>query len=251
MKDVKVMYVVWLVLAAVCIAYGFFINAGKSGSSFFLIWILLAVAFAVFAMMSKFEIWGDLAASTRRFLIALAILIIAVVAVFFGLIFSKFNEKGEAGLDYVIVLGAQVKESGPSKVLQYRLDEAIAYLDENPDTICIVSGGQGTNEPWTEAEGMYGYLVQNGISEDRILKEDQSTNTSQNIEYSKELIEDGASVGIITNNFHMYRALKTAEEQALENTCGISVPSTVIYLPNNMLREVCAILLQPFKVLFN
>lgn len=60
------------------------------------------------------------------------------------------------GLDYIIVLGAQVRKDGPSPVLKYRLDKAVEYLNENPDTVCIVSGGQGSNEPWSEAEEWHG-----------------------------------------------------------------------------------------------
>lgn len=73
--------------------------------------------------------------------------------------------KGETNLDYVIVLGTQIHESGPSIVLKYRLDAAVLYLNENPGTICIVSGGQGKNEPYSEAEGMAKYLIEKGIPE--------------------------------------------------------------------------------------
>lgn len=69
--------------------------------------------------------------------------------------------KGPAELDYLIVLGAQMKTGGPSKALQYRLDEACRYLDENPGIKVIVSGGQGTDEPVSEAQGMYDYLAGN------------------------------------------------------------------------------------------
>lgn len=115
------------------------------------------------------------------------------------------------GLDYIIVLGAQVRKDGPSPVLKYRLDKAVEYLNENPDTVCIVSGGQGSNEPWTEAEGMAQYLQEKGIDTARILTEDQSQTTEQNITNSKMLMKEGASVGIVTNNFHVFRALQIAK----------------------------------------
>ena len=172
---------------------------------------------------------------------------IAVVAVGFtaffiveGCIISQMHEKGEAGLDYIIVLGAQVRESGPSAALKYRLDEAVEYLEDNPKTICIVSGGQGANEPYSEAEGMAQYLKEQGIDASRILLEDKSLNTEQNMEYSKALIKDGASVGIITNDFHLFRAKQVARKYGLDNVCGIAAKSTPVYLPNNMLREFLA-----------
>ena len=101
---------------------------------------------------------------------------IAVITVLCGMITGEFKSKGQQNLDYIIVLGAQVRESGPSVVLQYRLDAAIDYLNKNPDTICIVSGGQGVNEPFSEAEGMAKYLLENGIEMDRILLEEMSKN---------------------------------------------------------------------------
>lgn len=84
------------------------------------------------------------------------------------------HAQGKPDLDYVVVLGAQVRKSGPSLVLRYRLDKAIEYLDENPNTICIVSGGKGPNEPFPEAQGMADYLKEHGIAEQRILEEPDS-----------------------------------------------------------------------------
>ena len=144
------------------------------------------------------------------------------------------------GLDYIVVLGAQMRQNGPSIVLQYRLDEAIKYLNDNPDTICIVSGGQGYNEPCTEAQGMAEYLEKKGVPKVRILMETESTTTAQNISNSMQYIREGATVGIGTNNFHMFRALQIAKKQGLTQVCGIAAKSKPLYLPNNMLREYLA-----------
>ena len=139
-------------------------------------------------------------------------------------------------------MGAQVRDDGPSKVLQYRLDAAQHYLKENPETVCIVSGGQGVNEPCTEAEAMAEYLVEHGIDKNRIILEDVSKNTMENIRNSKTFIDVASdAVGIVTNNFHMFRAVKLAEAQGLENVYGIAAGSNIIYLPNNVLRECLGI----------
>jgi uncharacterized SAM-binding protein YcdF (DUF218 family) len=168
---------------------------------------------------------------------------LAVITVLCGMINGEFKSKGQQNLDYIIVLGAQVRESGPSVVLQYRLDAAIDYLNKNPDTICIVSGGQGVNEPFSEAEGMAKYLLENGIEKDRILLEDESRNTVQNIQNSKDIMEELYNgVGIVTNNFHVFRAVQLAKAQGLKCVSGIAADSNALYLPNNMLRECCGIL---------
>ena len=163
-----------------------------------------------------------------------------------GFIISGFSSKVPEGLDYIIVLGAQVRESGPSIVLRYRLNEAYEYLAENPDTVCIVSGGQGANEPVTEAEAMKKYLVDKGISGERLIEEDRSKNTAQNISNSYKSVSDDSSVGIVTNNFHVFRAVhiaaKTAEKQNLTlNVYGLPSGSDIRYLPNNMLREMLGV----------
>ena len=114
------------------------------------------------------------------------------------------------------------------------------YLEENPDTICIVSGGQGKNEPWSEAEGMAQYLKTQGIDENRIRLENQSLTTEQNVTNSQKLMEEGASVGIVTNDFHVFRAKQIAKKYGLKDVCGIAAGSSPLYLPNNMLREFFA-----------
>lgn len=141
----------------------------------------------------------------------------------------------------MVVLGAQVRKSGPSKALRYRLDTAADYLRNSPDTICIVSGGKGANEPFPEAQGMADYLKAHGIEEGRILQESKSKTTQENIVNSKKLIAgDNASVGIITNDFHMFRALQIAHDNGLDEAQGIAAGSPPDMLVNNMVREFFA-----------
>ena len=136
-----------------------------------------------------------------------------------------------------------MKPAGPSAVLKFRLDAAYDYLTENEGTICVVSGGQGSNEPCTEAEGMYRYLTDKGIAPERILMEDRSTDTSENIAYSKALIgRTDVSVGIVTNNFHVFRGVNLAKAAGFQDVCGISARSNVYFQLNNMVREFFGIM---------
>ena len=115
---------------------------------------------------------------------------------------------------------------------------AADYLRENSSTVCIVTGGKGPSEPFSEGQGMKDYLVRAGIPAERIIVEDRALNTVQNIQYSKALMPSpDASVAIVTNNFHVTRGLALARRQGLTNAYAIAAPSTVVYLPNNMLRE--------------
>ena len=234
--------IIWIILAAISLIYGIMIAAVRSGSLFFLFWIALAAVFGFFAFaVGK----GMFSAWPRSVKVILAVIICAGLVLFViveGKIISRFNEQGTAGLDYVIVLGAQVRKDGPSVVLKYRLDKAAEYLERNPDTLCIVTGGKGSNEPFSEAEGMADYLKKKGISPERIIEESKAETTVQNIEYSMELMEEGKTAGLITNNFHLYRALKIAQAQGMTDVCGIAAGSSPLYLPNNMVREAFAML---------
>ena len=88
---------------------------------------------------------------------------------------------------------------------------------------------------------MHDYLVQQGVSENRIVLESQSATTVENILFSSELLPDSASVGVVTNDFHLYRALRIAEKNGLAGAHGLAAPSNPLYLPHALLRECAAI----------
>lgn len=119
---------------------------------------------------------------------------------------------------YAIILGAKVNKNGePSLSLQYRLETAIEYLQKHPHVKVIVSGGQGREEPMSEAERMYTYLLEAGIAKERIIQEDASTSTYENLSFSKELLpEDEKNLTIISSDFHLTRAQYLAESLDLE-----------------------------------
>lgn len=231
-----------VILGILSAFYGILVLQVGSGTLFWLIWEAIGVIFLIWAFLLHRD-YFEAHPKIRNTFRVLIISAVAVLVMFCGMISSEFTAKGNHNLDYIIVLGAQVREDGPSVVLRYRLDAAIEYLNENPNTICIVSGGQGFNEPFSEADGMADYLIENGIEKSRILLEDESTNTLENIRNSKALMESSYNgVGIVTNNFHVFRAVQLAKAQGLENVCGIAADSSKIYLPNNVLRECCGIL---------
>ena len=163
------------------------------------------------------------------------------------LIIHTSLQKPEPDADYVIVLGAQVRGTRITKSLRYRLDIALEYLEENPSAKVIVSGGQGSGEDISEAAAMKGYLIERGLEAERILLEDRSVNTAENIRFSKELIEaDGgseeASVVVATNSFHVFRALRIAAKQGLTQVSGLSARNDQILMASYYVRECLAII---------
>ena len=231
-----------IILGLLSIFYGFYVRRAASGTGFYRVWIVMGIGMFFVAALEYFEVFAKLPFIIKMILTAGVGIGLILVVVISGLVFSNFDGKGEEDIDYVIVLGAQMKNSGPSVALRYRLDTAIDYLKKNEKALCIVSGGQGSNEPVSEAEGMRAYMVERGIDESRIIKEDKSINTKQNFDYSMELVDlKDKKVGIVTNNFHAYRASKIAEKCGLKNVSVIAAGSVKTYLPNNMFREVLAV----------
>lgn len=210
-------------------------------SAFYLIWVIMGVGFLLLGRLFHIHFFALLPGFVRMILL----LGVGVCFLFFagveGMILKGALSTPETASDYVIVLGAHVRSTGPSKALALRLDRALEYAGEHPDTIFIVSGGQGSNEPCTEASAMKTYLTDRGLSGERVLLEDRSVNTRENLIFSRELIPPDASVGIISNGFHICRALHLAEALGYENASGIPAKSDLPTQPTNLLREFFAV----------
>ncbi len=232
------------IIGLLCIAYCIGIGLAGFGSLFFLVWGAIGIICTLAAILLNVK--GFMNAIPGWFKGITIGIVCAGLLLFFvveGMILSQYNADAAPGADYCIILGAQLKTSGPSEVLRRRLDRAIGYLNENTDTKVIVSGGLGRNEPAAEAAGMKEYLMNAGIAEDRILLEPLSGNTYENLSFSKKLIDsEDAHVVIVTNNFHVFRAVKIAEKQGYKNVEGLAASAVTWLLPNNLLREFAGVL---------
>jgi len=182
----------------------------------------------------------------RRGLTGLLVLGVVLAAVTGGLIANAGKTAPDVYCEYVIVLGAGVNGTEPSLILTERLQATKAYLTENENAICVVSGGQGDGEEITEAACMQAYLTKNGIDESRIWMEEQATSTLENLEFSLDLIEKktGARpvcVGVVSSEFHLFRAGLMAEKMGL-TIVGIPAKTSWVSLRiNYFLREIAAV----------
>ena len=130
--------------------------------------------------------------------------------------------------DYLIVLGAAVHGDRPSLALENRLKGAMEYLNKYPDSIAIVSGGQGKGENLSEAQMMFDYMVEHGIPEERIIKEEKATSTKENLLFSFDIIrsrgdEPDGNVAIVSSCYHLYRAKSMARMLDVE-AAGVAGP---------------------------
>ena len=117
--------VVCVALALLSAAYAFAVLRTHSGTGFWKVWLVLAVVFALLAIGIACHWWAALPRIIRGAIIAVVAIGIVAFCTIEGCIIGNMNAQGEPDLDYVIVLGAQVRESGPSKALRYRLDRTI------------------------------------------------------------------------------------------------------------------------------
>ncbi len=243
-KKMIILPVICIIAGILCILYGVTIMLANSGSKFFCVWYAGGLFLGLLALLFRNGFLQRLPLAAKIICIAIVSAGLIFVIVTQCMVISGFRDNSKKDLDYIVVLGSQVKPSGPAVVTRLRLDKAYEYASENHETLIIVSGGQGSNEPASEASVMKDYLVARGIDENRILMEDQSTSTSENLQYCSSLYEDlsGSSVGIVTSNFHIFRALSIAKKCGYTDIYGIPADSVVLYLPNNMIRESIGIL---------
>jgi len=152
----------------------------------------------------------------KRWLIGLGTMT-ALHLYFDRLVKSGHNNRAHGEFDYAIVLGAKVNAGGvPSNALKNRLDVALDYATKYPHVTLVVTGGQGADEDATEASVMLAYLVENGLDSSRIIVEDQSTSTYENIANSLKRMPEVAGVTLITSDYHTARAKLIARRLGLE-----------------------------------
>ena len=186
---------IWVFTAAavLCLVYyGVIVLYAGFGTSFAVLWLLIGGFFGATAaglhFYQKFPervpLWLPVSFVT---LCASGLMIVLVTQI---LIFGRIPAAAEPSLDYVIVLGAKVKPDGSlSKTLKLRLDKALEYMKENPETMLVLSGAKGDAEPCSEADAMETYLLGQGADPDHLLKEEQSFSTVENLAYSRVMIE--------------------------------------------------------------
>lgn len=142
----------------------------------------------------------------------------------------------------VVVLGCLVEGDSPSLMLRRRLDAALPYLQAHPDSQCVVTGGQGPNEAYSEAYVMKKYLVEQGIDPGRIRMEDRSTNTRENLLYTWELLGDNTPIVIATDGFHQMRGHFYADRAGFTSVSSLPSPTPWGLLPSYWVREFFGLL---------
>lgn len=196
------------IIGSICLIYGIIvlmiIGFGNVFSWFF-------TALGIFLFLLSF-LYRKLSRNGRTVLIGILTIGFLLFASLEAGIICFGHKRPEAGADYLILLGSGVSEKGVSIDFKARIEAAASYLKENTGTDVIATGAQGNNEPVSEASAAREYLIDLGIEEERILLEDQSYSTLQNLQNAKQMIEEqgqspeDCSIVIVSSSFHLYRA---------------------------------------------
>lgn len=229
------------------ILLGLLVYFGIPGFSF-TAYILFGIAGVIlcYQLIAALKKKRPKAAKVLFCILSIGLLLGGIAAVITGIPIAIAMKGSEEPCQYMIVLGAGINGSVPSLSLRNRLDAAYEYLTAHPETICIVSGGQGPGEDLSEALCMYKDLTAKGIAPERIWMEDKSTSTRENIAFSLALIEEKtgqrpAKAGILSSEYHLYRAGLVAKSQDLE-IIGIPARTSWVTLRiNYFLREIVAV----------
>ena len=195
------------------------------------------------ARRSKAGWWWRLAFRAAAGLVLVPLVLIEGVVIAEG-----HREAAEKAPDAVIVLGAGVNGTSPSLSLKTRLEAALSYLEAHPDIPVVLTGGQGYGEDITEAACMYNYLTARGVEPERLILEEDASNTAENFEFSAPLLEAAGveigtdTVAVVTNDFHIARSRLIAAKKGYGVTYGVGAPIPWPHLEvNYYLREAFAV----------
>lgn len=217
-------------------------------SGFFFLWLLASFGSFFLFFMSKTEVAKKYQDSKVRKVIQTgAIVSVCFFVLIEGFVVSGFKAEEALNLKYVIVLGDRVNGEEPGRLLKTRLDKTVSYAEKNETTTFIVSGGRGNDKKISEAECMYWYLTAHGVDPGRILLEDKSASTFENLTFSKRLIEEkegelSDSIGILSSNYHIFRATRIASDLGYQNVKSITAKGDLVLQANYMTREFCGIM---------
>ncbi len=201
---------------------------------FYTLMPLVGLKFPAFAKMT-----------TRIFTVCLIIGLLVVGITEAVIIHASFGDPAES-VEYMVVLGAKVNKDGPSVSLWDRICGAYEYMEAHPNVIAVVSGGQGTDEPITEAECMYRELVNLGIDPKRIWREEEATSTWENMQFTLDLIEEKTGtrpqkLGVLSSEYHLFRASLFAKACNVEFVGIPARTSRASQMINHFMREVAGV----------
>lgn len=138
--------------------------------------------------------------------VILVIFLLQLIIVTFKMVYTILaSSKDVCDNATILILGTKTIDGKPSKELKARLDKALSFNNKNVNY--IVSGGK-VQEDYSEADVMKEYLLEKGVSENRIFIDDKANNSVESIKYSKVIIKENNldnHLYVLSTNYHLYR----------------------------------------------
>ncbi len=262
---------IFIILAALLSnAYFAALNVASPGtflgmfSSFSAVWFWISVFFALLFVLEKHgilkKILRKIPKKAKIAAFSLACIFIAVSGASLFFICHPNLAKGNENARYLIVLGGGItKDAKLTASVKERVFAASLYLNKNPSVLAIVSGGKGNFSPCAEADALKSELVSLGIAEERILEEDRSKDTIQNLAFSAAIIAEregapideaiSAPVAICTSGFHLARAERIAAKLGFKKVYGVASRTPPLFVPNTYCREICSYIKLNLRIL--
>lgn len=233
----------WLACAVLAVAAFIlrFVLLGYSFSALVCCCLLGIIGFYEITRMLRGKYPKAMRALRRVFTVCLIIGLLVVGITECIIIKASFGSPEEP-VEYLVVLGAKVRVTGPSASLWDRIYGAYDYLQAHPEVTAVLSGGQGTDEPMTEAQAIFDELVKMGIDPERLWLEEEATSTWENLHFALELIEEKtgqrpAKLGVLSSEYHLYRASLFAKACGVEFVGIPARTSRVSQMLNHFMRE--------------
>ena len=254
------MNIVLIVLGALSISYDatlILLNPGTFWDnvfSFTHIWLALGaylIFLAVYRLKTKHSFWSIWKRWVKLTVVSFGTLVAIISIINLTLILNPAIVGTEENADHVIFLGGGISKDGvlPKSVIS-RVEKAAEYLNKNPDSICVVTGGTLDWLPYAEAPELKRQLAARGVSPDRILVEDQAKDTIQNFQLSCKMLAEHKGMTyaevlstptlIVTSRFHLRRSQRLARRMGFTNIKGIPAACPPVYVLHNYVREICA-----------
>jgi len=135
-------------------------------------------------------------------------------------IVSEAQSSDIQNIDHIIILGAGLRPDGsPSDMLADRLSVGVALLEHHPNAKLILTG-DNSGDHYNEVASMKKYVLEMGVEEEAIIEDGRGYSTYESLYHIKNDL-NAQNVIIVTQEYHLYRALYVAEQMGMD-AVGVS-----------------------------
>lgn len=240
----------WILSGALCLAYYVLLEMLAPGQEMTVVWLLVALVFLCIYLYKGYRrvhpgkkppLWQ------RTFYLTTLILLAILAGVVESRIAGEMFTTAPEDLGYIVILSEDELPGGTEQELVGRLDQAVAYLQANPQTRVIVSGGWDSEKGSSRAHVMYSYLLRQGIETERIFWETYSRSTMDNLLNSAAIAGGRQSrLGIVVSDYFAYRAGRMARNARLYSVYSIPSATPPWLLPHRLVQELLWVLHDKF-----